>query len=383
MIKRKIFQEIESLFLPVLLGLVIVLITIPSGLYLYRSIPKQAICIYDSAFTQQIAPHKSSNVILDTLHLTQHQNDTTVAETKIYEKTGPIGDTFGGTVGPIIALFASFLTFLAFYIQYRANVLQRKDIKLERFESKYFELIELHKANVDEIDIAGVVKSRKSFVRMFNELSLCYGICSSYNDSSADSEKLDIISLTRIAYRIFFFGIGKNSEKQMSFKGNELVLFNKVKPFLEKIQEFFDDKKKMGTKEKGIDTSEQHRRNLFNEHQLAFKPFDGHVSILAHYYRHLFQTVKFVAGSEDFSEKEKLDYLRIIRAQLSNHEQLMLYYNGVSMADDVWFEKEYFTRYKMIHNIPLPLADFGITPEDHPKIKEWYKAGHTDLFEWE
>ena len=374
----KILKEFKLLIWPALILIMICAITIPVGTFLYEKIPSKAVEVYDGTFKSLETSKQKHIEILDTLH-----NTALVSLDKIYEKTGPIGDTFGGTVGPFIALFASFLTFLAFYIQYRANVQQRIDIELERFESKYFELIALHKANVDEINIANKIKGRKSFVKMFNELSFCYKICESYNDILSDKEKLNIIELTKFSYHIFFFGIGKNSEKQLSFKDKELVLFNHVKTFLNKIQEVYTKKEKFDVITEGIDTRELHRRNLYNEYNISFKPFDGHISILAHYYRHLFQTVKFVIEHKGLNEKEKLNYLKIIRAQLSNHEQLMLYYNGVSMANEIWFDKEYFTRYKMIHNIPLPLADFGIEPENHPKIIAWYKKGHEDLFEWE
>ena len=299
-------------------------------------------------------------------------------------KSFAVGDTFGGTVGPLIALFASLLTFLAFYIQYRANVQQRKDIELERFESKYFELIGLHKANVNEIDIENSVKGRKSFVSMFYEFKLCYEICQSFNDELEDNKKLESKELTKFSYIIFFFGVGKNSEKQMSFSEMEKELFNKVKPFLNSLKEKYSSiTSKNFDSVTSQNSYETIRRKLWNGHVKNFKPFNGHVSILAHYYRHLFQTVKFVIEHKVFNEKEKLSYLKIIRAQLSNHEQLMLYYNGVSMAEEIWFKAEYFTKYKMIHNIPLPLADFGITPENHPKIKEWYEKGNKDIFEWE
>lgn len=67
--------------------------------------------------------------------------------------TGVIVDTIGGTVGTVIAIFAAFLTFLAFGIQYEANQQQKIDLQFERFESKFFELLKLHKDNVNEMVI--------------------------------------------------------------------------------------------------------------------------------------------------------------------------------------------------------------------------------------
>ena len=42
------------------------------------------------------------------------------------KETGTTGDTFGGTLGPIVGWLAALLTFAAFWVQYRANQQQRK-----------------------------------------------------------------------------------------------------------------------------------------------------------------------------------------------------------------------------------------------------------------
>src|ERR1700759_4868437 len=42
----------------------------------------------------------------------------------VTDSTGAIGDTYGGTFGPAVALLGAILTFLAFYVQYRANRIQ-------------------------------------------------------------------------------------------------------------------------------------------------------------------------------------------------------------------------------------------------------------------
>ena len=47
--------------------------------------------------------------------------------------------------------------------------------------------------------------------------------------------------------------------------------------------------------------------------KLKYKPFCGHMSRLEHYYRHLFQTVKFIVEHEDNSGKEKYEFLKLLR----------------------------------------------------------------------
>ena len=46
-------------------------------------------------------------------------------------------------MGPFIAIAAAGLTFIAFWVQYKANIQQRHDIAIERFESNLFEMIHI------------------------------------------------------------------------------------------------------------------------------------------------------------------------------------------------------------------------------------------------
>ena len=56
----------------------------------------------------------------------------------------------------------------------------------------------------------------------------------------------------------------------------------------------------------------------------------GHLRRLGHYIRHLFQTVKFVDDqpNEIISMEDKYSYVSNLRAQLSAHEQILLFYNS-------------------------------------------------------
>lgn len=80
-----------------------------------------------------------------------------------YDSTGEIGDIIGGITAPFIGIFGITLTFYAFWVQYQANINQRNDIRLERFENKFYELLRLHRANVEEMNIANKVCGRKVF----------------------------------------------------------------------------------------------------------------------------------------------------------------------------------------------------------------------------
>jgi hypothetical protein len=99
---------------------------------------------------------------------------------------------------------------------------------------------------------------------------------------------------------------------------------------------------------------------------IKYKPFSGHATRFGHYYRHLYYMVKYVAGqpANILSFDQKKEYLRMLRAQLSGHEQLMLYMNYLSGYGSTWENEDnrFFSDYRMIHNMPLELTEFTINP---------------------
>ena len=102
--------------------------------------------------------------------------------------------------------------------------------------------------------------------------------------------------------------------------------------------------------------------------------------------------VKFI-DEASIADDRKQQYIKIIRGQLSNHEQLLLFYNGVSDFGKRWIENDeikefsgYIGKYRLIHNIPKPLANFGITPTQvfNKDIAKWKNMDPTKkFFEWD
>lgn len=115
--------------------------------------------------------------------------------------------------------------------------------------------------------------------------------------------------------------------------------------------------------------------------------FRGHSAFLGHYYRHLFHTVKFVVSQCDnfLSYKAKIHYLRLLRAQLSNHEQIMIFYNWLSGYGKAWEngENKFFTEFVMIHNLwhNLLIDDKFIKGKIKCLIDKPVKYREGDLFE--
>lgn len=317
-----------------------------------------------------------------------------------YDKIGPYGDYLGGMLNPLVAVFAVLAAGLAFYAQYQANKQVQEQFKLQKFESQFYEMLHLHRENLNEMVIEGyeydylegdktkkgvnnskrskITSGKKIFVTMLNEFEALHFICKKcfFMYYKADSEKLIDLQKTKgkqlifdHAYYVFFNGIRNYSENIEKYVLNDktCLLDNTLLKYYKKQIERIKDKHQEGIKVierysqiKGLNykISESSRLYLsFN-----YKPFSGHQSILAHYYRHLFQTVKFVTQQQEevLSYKSKRDYLRILRSMLSNHEQILLYYNWIGGFGSKWEKKidttdtsnKFFTDYRMIHNIP-------------------------------
>ena len=96
-----------------------------------------------------------------------------------FSNTGPIGDTIGGIMGPFVAIAAAILTFLAFWVQFKANEQQRKDIAKERFESNFYELLHLHKENLLELESDGR-KGRQVMILFCNYVSILYSLINGF-----------------------------------------------------------------------------------------------------------------------------------------------------------------------------------------------------------
>ena len=209
-----------------------------------------------------------------------------------FSKTGPIGDTIGGIMGPFIAMFASGLTFIAFWVQYKANQMQRADIAIERFEQRLFEMLGLLQETVN-----GHIG------------------------------------------RFKFHGFSLYSELK-EYKGREIFQYlYEDKPF--DIQ--FGEK-----------TCSSGLKKLFHNKELTYGleeyVQDDAVRDLDNYFRLLYRIFKSIDDMDKLSRDEKYEYCCIVRATLSRYELLVLFYNCLS-SNGVEKFKPLVERYAVFNNL--------------------------------
>jgi hypothetical protein len=178
-----------------------------------------------------------------------------------FTERGQFGDMFGFSN----ALFSGLAFAGVIYTLY----IQSKDLKEQRFETVFFQLLTLHKDIVNAMDFHGKKGERKG----------------------------------RDVFRTYYFQLKR-----------------KVKSPTTTLKDFEVDK---GGKSKSSDYRVPIEEML--EHYCAV--FDKRQSDLGHYFRNLYHTYRFL-DEADIIDKNK--YARILRAQFSSYELVFLFYNGLS-----------------------------------------------------
>ena len=174
-----------------------------------------------------------------------------------------------GFTGTFIAWGAAALTFIAFWVQYKANLQQREDLKVERFEHNFFELLQLFQQVVEELDLDlslmgdTIYNKRDVFQRLYE----------------GDSTKLPNL---------------EQFEQDYTVQASVLNFGIQVYARYDKLEIAFDS---------------------------------DPVHSLDHYFRLFYRILKYVDES-NLSDEVKYSYIGILRSLLSQYELLLIYYNG-------------------------------------------------------
>lgn len=332
-----------------------------------------------------------------------------------YDITGQIGDFIGGVIGTLISA-------VGFYYLYLTFSEQKISFQRERLESNFFDLIKLHRENVSELEFDGkklvedddslhIGKSKfigKSVFKVFfNQIIICKTelqpifrnpqiYIQEYEEQMLKhpyiiKNEIDIYQLARIdiCYNIVFYGLSaegvlilkhifkdKYKDKMIDY----IIQYLRLKPAYDRsIFKKWTMLPHQSTRAKRRQAVEEIYRwretrcldgsfsNIAeNYHNKFVKYYGGHQFRFGHYFRHLFQTVKFINNQQNISYQTKYNYIKTLRAQLSTYEQAIIFFNSLSSLGRAWeinpeidltltkFQTQDFeliTKYNLIKNI--------------------------------
>ncbi len=325
--------------------------------------------------------------------------------------TGQFGDFVGGFLGTII-------NGAVFYFLYLTLNEQRKSNLRQGFETKLYDLIRLHRENINELSYTKFYRNKletsssrkvfrvivqefiecfpeiKHFTKMYSQLEIlqpAYRIeLEKIRKRNKCNDTVEGLALIDIAFCFFYFGVSKESETILLHKfynrynkefTNRLKVFLQLKP-KEEIKDLFSawkNFKEKSIKDKLVIFEELYpnagksnlptncnKNNLYSNLNVD-KYYGGHQHRLGHYFRHLFQSYKFISLQEFLKPEEKYFYGKTLRAQLSTYEQFLLFFNSLSSLGMKWeyaidkndikendniVDFKLITRYNIVKNLP-------------------------------
>lgn len=151
-----------------------------------------------------------------------------------FTNSGQIGDTIGGIMGPFIAIIAALLTFLAFWVQFKANQQQRHDIAVERFESNLFQMFQMQESIVNGLYYTPTDGADRRYGESFHGRNVFYAL---YELKGWDSD-YGLKSLIRT----YGYDAYEND--------NEILILDHYFRHLYRIFKYIDDAKLFSDKEK-------------------------------------------------------------------------------------------------------------------------------------
>lgn len=222
------------------------------------------------------------------------------------EKFGQFGDFVGGIVGSIWALAGVLL----FYI---ALTEQRKDIKtnqdaLELQINALQQQVKEFELQRNELESSRKVYEEQSKTQKIQQFeSNFYSLLNVYSNIK---DKLNNIDKEKDFFRSIYNKITENYSHEIS---NEVLHVNMINKYTE----------------------------VFNEYR----------GQLSHYFKCFYRIIKIIDIDYSFDEKTKVFYAKILRSQLTDFEQLVLFYN--SHSDYGFKARPLILKYNILKHIPL------------------------------
>ncbi|MBA7551661.1 hypothetical protein ES705_44209 [subsurface metagenome] len=191
----------------------------------------------------------------------------------------------------------------------------------------------------------------------------------------------DRFLINEIAYLITFWGVPMDATDELNdffdkyYSLGDLTkkirkipaLYEHANP--EKLSSYFRKKFMFGNKP----ITKVGYENGSNSKSIKF--FGGHQYQLGHFFRHIFQAVRYIDEQPRWllSKEMKKDYIKTLRAQMSNYEQALFFINSLSKIGRRWEydndeNKKLISDYNMVKNLPKHFVPDMIPDKYYPDV---------------
>ena len=259
-------------------------------------------------------------------------------------RASEFGSFLGGYVG---VLFSILSTSLLIYTIIDQHIEKQKEWTTDKF----YKMLEFHNNIVNQLSVSHIdtrkterSNGRRAFVIFKIQIIHLLELIESLN--TKEKWNLDKEQKLHIAYMIFYYGIDKKWVEFLQDKIKEDITADLLRTILDKILS-------------QIEEDEDLRLGRTNQTSLSA------------YFHNMYNLIKFIDNDKHLNKDEKKDLITIYRAQLSNPELYVLFFNLRSYFGKKWNDNKYVERYEFLKNIPKNYCG-GYNPEDYYKIEYEY-----------
>ena len=249
---------------------------------------------------------------------------------------------FGSFVGGLIGTLWAFAGVILFYVALRE---QREDIHINR-DTLNTQVKALEQQIVEfELQRKELELTREVFIEQNNTLKLQQFESTYFNTLHLFTNLVQNITYREpIGVHLFQPRVYKGSECFEAYYGSLQRRYRtKYEDYIK--NELHIELNDAIQLEISIDKLNEFSKNAY------FSFFENYQSDLGHYFRTLYNLIRFV--DEKFIDNPRY-YTNLIRAQLSTYEHLMLFYNGISQYGEKKF-KPLIEKYSLLNNMPQDL----------------------------
>jgi len=237
------------------------------------------------------------------------------------------GSFFSGFVG---TLFTVVSILLIIYSMHSQNLETRKS----EITNNFFKMLDYHNQNVRDLKIPhidesknDVNESRRAFVIYKIQLKrLLEAVIAENVDQRYGLTDRQIID---IAYMVFYYGLDTT---WINFINDKVERYENGPAVIQHLLDLIE-----GDRNIKIGRTNQ--------------------TGLSCYFRNMYSAIKLIDESLLHSNNEKENLIKIYRAQLSNPELYIIFYNLVSRFGKKWDDHDYIVKYKFIKNLPKGYAE--------------------------
>jgi hypothetical protein len=169
------------------------------------------------------------------------------------------------------------------------------------------------------------VNGQKAFVSFKLQLFECLDLVEEVG--KVLDQKLSRREIMDVAYMMFYYGIGDD------WKPFSKQIFKRYDPELLPV---------LTARIKEIKQDEKKPKDLGKTNQTS----------LSSYFRNMYNAIMLIHANANLTRSQRKEYIKILRAQLSNEEQALLYFNVMSRFGKKWIDSSLIVEYELIKNLP-------------------------------